>query len=169
MKIEFIENIPKNHSESPILISGESSIDFSGKQFLTLTEENGGLIIYEIRHENHCSPFKQAEFLNNILVVGHEKHCYLFDIGNQSQLTVLKLSVYFGHIYTEGEFIYVADADGIYCLNQNGTILWSNNELGIDGVIINNFGDTEIYGSGEWDPPSGWEDFIIDKKTGRKK
>jgi hypothetical protein len=168
MKIEFIENIPENHSEPPILISGEASIDFNGKQFLSLTKENGRFTIYEIRYEYHGSPFKQAEILNNILVVGHDEYCYLFDIGTKRQLKVLRLSGYFGHIYLEDEFIYVADAYGIYCLSKNGTKLWSNNELGTDGVIINDFCDAEIYGIGEWDPPGGWEDFIIDKKTGKK-
>jgi len=168
MKIEFIKNFPENFSETPILISGESSIEFNGKQFLSLIKEDGKLNIYEIRYEYHCSPYKQAEVLNNIGIVGHEAHCYLFDINNKTQCTILKLSGYFGHIYIDDQFIYVADANGLYCLNQEGTILWSNNKLGIDGVIINDFGKNEISGSGEWDPPGGWEDFTIDKKTGKK-
>jgi len=168
MKIEFIENIPENYAESPILISGESSIEFNLKQLLSLTKDDDRLTIYEIRYEYHCSPFKQAEALKNIIVVGYEGHCYLFDIENKTQLTALKLSGYFGHIYLENEFIYVTDANGLYCLNQNGAKLWSNNKLGIDGVIINDFRSSEIYGSGEWNPPGGWKDFVIDKKTGKK-
>lgn len=168
MKIEFIENIPENYSESSILISGESSIEFNGKQFLSLTNEKGNLTIYEIRFEYHCSPFKQVEMLNNVIVVGHEEHCYLFDIYSKTLLTALKLSGYFGHIYIEDEIIYIADANGLYCLNQYGTEVWSNGNLGIDGVIINEFRDSEIHGSGEWDPPGGWEDFIIDQKTGKR-
>lgn len=168
MKIEFIENIPEKYSNSPILISGEPSIEFNRQQLLSLTQKDGRLTIYEIKYEHHCSPFMQAEALNNIVVVGHEEHCYLFDFTNDVFLNALKLSGYFGHIYLEGESIYVADANGLCCLNQDGTKLWSNGDLGIDGVIINDFTDSEIHGSGEWDPPGGWEDFVIDKKTGKK-
>lgn len=168
MKIEFIEEIPEYYSESTVLISGESSIEFNGKQFFSITKENGNLTIYEIRYEYHCSPFKQIEMLNNVIVVGYEEHCYLFEIDNNILLASLKLSGYFGHIYIKNDFIYVADANGLYCLNQDGTELWSNVNLGIDGVIINEFKNSEIYGSGEWDPPNGWKNFIIDQKTGKK-
>lgn len=168
MKIEFIEDLPENHSESTILISGESSINFNGKQFFSITKENGNLTIYEIRYEYHCSPFKQIEILNQLIIVGHEEHCYVFEMNDNILHTGLKLSGYFGHIYIQDEFIYVADANGLYCLDQEGTELWSNVNLGIDGVIINEFRNSEIHGSGEWDPPGGWEDFIIDQKTGKK-
>lgn len=149
-----------------MLISGKTSLEFNRKQFLSLTYEDGSLDMYEIRYAYHCSPFKHAEVQNTILLVGHEEHCYFFDIGTNTQLTVLQLSGYFGHMYVDNELIYVADAHGLYCLNQVGTLLWSNGALGIDGVIIHDFGDAEIFGSGEWDPPGGWEDFVIDKKTG---
>ncbi len=28
---------------------------------------------------------------------------------------------------------------------------------------------SEIHGSGEWDPPGGWVDFILDKRNGEKR
>lgn len=167
MKVEFIEDIPENYPESPILISGKPSIYFNRRQFLSLTKQNGKLTIYEIRYEYHGSPFRQIEFLKNTLVVGHEEHCYLFDIHTNSEIKILKLSGYFGKIYLEDECIYIADANGLFCLNMDGTERWSNGNLGIDGVIIHDFGDSSIYGSGEWDPPGGWKDFVIDKKTGK--
>lgn len=99
MKIEFIENIPKYHSESPILISGESSLEFNNKQFLSVTKEDGKIDIYEIRYEYHCSPFKQAEVMNNILVVGHE-------VLNLNEKTITKR---IGKVINRGvEFYFVS-------------------------------------------------------------
>ena len=36
----------------------------------------------------------------------------------------------------------------------------------MDGVIIHDFYENKILGSGEWDPPGGWRDFTLDKQTG---
>ena len=121
MKIDFIENIPEEYSESPILISGGISTEFYWKQFLSLTKEDGRLNIYEIRYEYNCSPFKEVKLLDNVIVIGHDKHCYLFDIESVTQVLILKLSGYFESIYLDDELIYVADAGGLYCLNKDGT------------------------------------------------
>jgi len=169
MEIEFINSIPKNYKGSTILISGESSIYLNKRQFLSLSDGGKILNIYEIKYEYQCSPFKQTQILKNIIAIGHEEHFYLFDIINSIQITVLKLSGYFGEIYLNDGLIYIADANGLHCVKQNGTLIWTNNELGIDGVIINNFIDSEIHGIGEWNPPGGWEEFVIDKETGEKK
>jgi len=45
---------------------------------------------------------------------------------------------------------------------------WHNDQLGIDGVIIDRFGDATLFGQGEWDPPGGWRDFVLDKQTGKQ-
>lgn len=75
---------------------------------------------------------------------------------------------YFGHLYYDNGAFYIADAIGLHCIDKNGQILWYNAELGIDGVIVNEFTDSMIFGSGEFDPPGGWIDFSIDKLTGTK-
>jgi len=50
---------------------------------------------------------------------------------------------------------------------MQGEIIWVNNSLGIDGVIIEKFDTDKIYGSGEWNPPGGWRDFVLDINTGK--
>ncbi|MEO6721779.1 MAG: hypothetical protein ABIN67_15640 [Ferruginibacter sp.] len=73
---------------------------------------------------------------------------------------------YFGRLYLNKKYFYVADACGLYCIDKSGTILWKNNNLAIDGVIINDFAKDKIFGSGEWDPPGGWREFILDEQIG---
>lgn len=169
MKISFIENIPENYDELPVLISGDSSKDWNGRQYLALSTENEIIKIFEIRFEYNCSPFKQADILNNVIGIGLEEHYYLYNIVQNENLAIVKLSGYFGHTYQDDDLIYVADANGLHCFDQNGTKIWDNSELGIDGVIIHEFTQSEIYGSGECDPPGGWEDFILDKRSGKRK
>ena len=74
---------------------------------------------------------------------------------------------YFCHLYYDKEAFYITDAYGLYCINKFGEILWSNTTLGIDGVIVMNITDNEIFGSGQCDPPDGWIDFLLDRATGK--
>ncbi len=177
MKVEFLDK-NDNRSDS-ILISGLDSVDYKSRQILSI-DSNNEIGFYEIRYEYHISPFKSAELSNNILLVGFEEYFYMFDTITKKNLLSLKLSGYFGHFYhndssiyaedfyQNDNLIYVADATGIYCVNINGAIQWRSDELGLDGVLIMRIDNVYIYGDGEWDPPGGWIDFIIDKQTGKK-
>lgn len=169
MEIKFVDLLPENYTEQPILISGSSSIQHSEKQYLSLNQGNGIFKIYEIRYQYQCSPFNRAKLIGDIIVIGHEEHFYLFNMTQNSNFINLKLSGYFGHFYEYDDLIYVADANDLYCLNLLGEIKWQTKNLGIDGVLISKFTESNIFGSGEWDPPGGWEDFILDIKTGDKK
>ncbi|BCZ45775.1 hypothetical protein psyc5s11_18420 [Clostridium gelidum] len=46
--------------------------------------------------------------------------------------------------------------------------MWTAEILGIDGVLVNNFDGERIYGAGEYDPPGGWVDFVINSRTGKR-
>jgi outer membrane protein assembly factor BamB len=169
MEIKFVDILPENYTEQPILISGNSSIVHNQKQYLSCSQVDGTLSIYEIRYEHHSSPFKQAMVIGNNIAIGHEEHFYLFNLTENTNIIKLKLSGYFGNFYVNENLLYVTGANDLYCLDQIGIIKWQTKNLGIDGVIINDFTESDIYGNGEWDPPGGWEEFILDIKTGTKK
>ena len=122
--------------------------------------------VFEIRYEYHCSSFKEALIVDTILAVGHEEHFYLFDLTTNTNILRLKMNGYFGHLYLNDNYFYVADAGGLYCIDKFGKTRWENSNLAIDGVIVNNITDNKIFGSGEWDPPGGWRDFTLDKHSG---
>jgi hypothetical protein len=166
MTYTFVNNLPDYIHTDPVLISGKDSLQFHEKEFLLLHQNDGLGALYEIRYEQHCSPFKQVIVSDHILAVGHEEYFYLFDQPSCKNLLRLKLSGYFGHLYTNNNHFYVSDANGITCINQQGKICWNNNGLGVDGIIINSFTGDCILGAGEWDPPGGWKDFMLEKNTG---
>ena len=103
---------------------------------------------------------------NDILLVGFEENFYMFDTIKNENLLSLKLSFYFGHFYQNNNLVYVADASSIHCIHKNGKIKWQTDNLGIDGVVINEIDDQFLFCSGEWDPPGGWIDFILEKQSG---
>jgi hypothetical protein len=135
-------------------------------EFLILEQHGQAEGLFEIRYEYHCSPFKEAIIIADVLAVGFEEHFYMFDMKKKSTILKLKVSGYFGHLYYNREFFYITDSGGVFCIDKAGSLIWQNNNLGIDGVIINEFTDGKILGSGEWDPPGGWRDFILDNKPG---
>ncbi len=156
------------HCIEPVVISGPESYPLANMEYVNLSE-NGKLVkVFEIKYEYHCSPFNEARVIGNLLAVGHEGFFYLFDLNNNMNILSLEMEGYFGHMYQDGNLIYVADAGSLHCINHKGMVLWQNTNLGIDGVIIHEIDQDKIYGDGEWDPPGGWIGFLLDKQTGRK-
>jgi outer membrane protein assembly factor BamB len=168
MSLEFTDNLPDNITLSPVLISGRLSAACSNQGFLTLREGATIKALYEIKYEAQGSPFREALLIDHLLAVGHEAHFYLFNLMTNETILRLDLNAYFGHLYHDHGVFYVADAHGLYCIDKNGEIFWSNEELGIDGVVVHEFTEDKILGSGEFDPPGGWIAFSIDKATGYK-
>lgn len=166
MNFDFTDKSPDDLNLQPIVISGQESSSLNWREYLIASQKEGEKSLYQIRYEHHCSPFKQAIIVDNILAVGHEEHFYLFNLTTNTNMLRLKMEGYFGHLYFDRDVFYVADAGGLYCVDKNASINWQNNNLAIDGVIIKEFGENKISGSGDWDPPDGWRDFILDKQTG---
>lgn len=152
-------------AQTPKLISGEQSRQYSNIEYLSIP--NAG--VFGIRFEYYCSPFRQAAISNNLLLVGHEAHFYLYDLETQQNILSLEMNGYFGHFYLHDAYFYVADACDFSCIDKNGNTIWKTTGLGIDGVIINTFTANEIHGSCEMDPPGGWTNFILDLQSGIKK
>lgn len=169
---EFIKEIPFRYTKEVPLISGTGSSVFGGQEFLIIGDKENwyddtkDILAFEIRYEYSCSPFREVMVVNNILAVGHEEYFYLYDLNTKNSIVIFKVDGYFSHLYLHENIFYIADASGIMAINKAGDILWENHSLAIDGVIINDFDEGKIYGSGEYDPPGGWRDFIIDLATG---
>ena len=166
MIFTFYPDIIPDVSETEV-ISGEAPFHFGNSEYL-IVRDGEEKRAFKIIYEAHCSPFRDAIIQDNLLLVGHEEHFYLYDLQARRSLLVLKLKGYFGHLYVDDDdSFYVADAQGLYRIDRNGNIGWHRESLGIDGIIIEKFTQGQIFGSGEWDPPGGWQDFVLDKKTGK--
>jgi len=162
----FSKKLPDSFNK-PIIISGPDSANDPNHEYILLKENDIIQKVFEIKYLTSGGPYKEALIFYKLLVVGHYQFLYLYDLMDNSNILRLELYGYFGHLYIHDNKLFVADAGGIYCLNNKGKIIWKNESLGIDGVFISKFDEGKIYGSGEWDPPGGWRDFILDKNNGR--
>ncbi|HWK03758.1 MAG TPA: hypothetical protein VNS58_09005 [Puia sp.] len=166
MTLTFAPNLPADYRKGPIVISGEASLPYPAQEYILGWEGEECVAIYEIRYNAHTDPFKEAGFLGSLLGAGHEEYFYLFDTKAWENRLTLPMEGYFGHLYVADDRFYVADAYGLYCIDKTGTVCWHNDKLGIDGVCVNRFDGPHLFGEGEWDPPGGWRDFVLDKQTG---
>ena len=55
---------------------------------------------------------------------------------------------------------------GLVRVEPDGHVRWRNNDLGLDGVVLDKVSEVSITGSGEWDPPGGWRSFQISTAKG---
>jgi hypothetical protein len=167
MNFEFLQTVPAEFHGPVRLISGAGSSSFSGIEYVITAKNESEISIFEIRYEYHCSPFKGAMIEDNVLAVGHEEFFYLYDLKNDTTLATIKMDGYFCHLYFNNDLFYVTSAGSVYCIDKEGHEIWLNSNVGIDGVLINEFVDGKIYGMGEWDPPGGWREFTLDQRSGK--
>lgn len=165
MTFSFAPALPRDYNGTYPVISGENSLNNPHSEYLVAREDDK-VQAFEIKHQAHGLPFKQAMIIDNLLLVGYQEHFYLYNLSIEKNIVSIEMAGYFSQFYLHLNLIYVADAEGLWCINYSGNVVWKNENLGLDGVIILKFEDDKIYGSGEWDPPGGWKDFLLDLKTG---
>jgi hypothetical protein len=76
------------------------------------------------------------------------------------------LGCYFEEFITGEDYLLAISGQGIVRLDAAGAVVWRNDALAVDGVIVFDVEDGAIDGQGEWDPPGGWRDFLVSLETG---
>lgn len=76
------------------------------------------------------------------------------------------MQTYFSDLVPLADCLLAVSGQGLVCLGSDGTMLWRNDDLGIDGIIVGEVADGVISGDGEWDPPGGWRPFRVSLRTG---
>ena len=117
------------------------------------------------RNFDESFAFKDAVTWFSLLVIGWGHSVYLIHTESMDS-TRLECDSYFEDLYKDDDYLLIASGESLTRIDKDGSILWQSNMLGIDGVIVNDVNDGIIKGSGEWDPPGGWEPFQIYLETG---
>ncbi len=162
----FATKVSPSQREAAILISGETSANMAGLEYVIESNEEGDQRVFKIHYSFHCSPFKEIRRIGDLLFVGHESHLYVFDVVKEENVLSMEMDGYFEGLYLHEDLVYVTGCHDLFCLNVRGEVLWKRDQLGIDGVIIDRFEGDLLWGSGEWDPPGGWRTFRCDRRSG---
>ncbi|MFL9837519.1 hypothetical protein ABS768_08425 [Flavobacterium sp. ST-75] len=161
MDYNFQPSVPRDFNKQPVLISGEESLKFSNTEYLVINDE-----VFEIRFRYFVGPFKEVVVTENLIAVGYQDNFYLYNKIDKTTLLVIPLKGYFSSLHFHEQRFYVSDMEFLYCIEKSGKLLWQSNSLAVDGVMIKDFTAQRIMVQAELDPPGGWKDFILNKKTG---
>lgn len=122
---------------------------------------------FDARYLAIDTPFRKAAIVwYDWFVFGFGERAILVSLDLQKQIEI-SLGIYFETFTEDADFLLIASGQGIVRLEPQGTIVWRNDDLGIDGVLIHDIEDGIIEGDGEWDPPGGWRPFRISLATGK--
>ncbi len=126
--------------------------------------------IINLKVESEFSPiFTQCEVVNKIVIVGYGDRFYMFDLDKKKIKKNILIDGYFSSFLVADDEIFVATNYHVINISFDGKEKWVSDSLGIDGIVLSRITQTELFGSGEWDPPGGWENFILNRKTGKKR
>lgn len=137
-------------------------------EFYVLVEKAGTpylhIDLYADSEQARC--FQKSIIWLSWVVVGYGNCVHLISINDEAAKTVV-LDDYFGNLYPYDDFLLVASGRSLIKFDVDGQIVWRNDGLGIDGVIVHCVFNDIISGEGEWDPPGGWRLFQISLETGK--
>ena len=118
--------------------------------------------------------FKSLKVSGYDLVIGFGESVHFINVKTGFSKSV-KLDGYFGELYTPEEFdlddsefdVLIASCDYLHHFDFSGAELWKSGQLGIDGVIVQDVKPPLIRVVGEWDPPGGWQETMLNLSDGK--
>jgi hypothetical protein len=132
-----------------------------------LIEENGTpkLRVDLYAGSDQCYHFNEVAVWQKVVVIGFGHNVYCVEPETRDA-AVHQLGSYFGKLYSGEHYLLVASAERLYRLNREGSLQWTTQPLGIDGVVVNSVENGIVEGEGEWDPPGGWKTYRVHLVSG---
>jgi hypothetical protein len=160
---EIREALPDDWASVPTVAIGGST---GPADLFVLAEEGTARRRFDLHYlETDYRHPPQATFWRGWFAFGFGGRAILYREADGASVKI-DLGCYFGDFLTGEEWLLVTSGQGIIRLDPEGRIVWRNDELGLDGVLIFDVEGDVIDGQGEWDPPGGWEDFLVSLETG---
>ncbi|UTY57189.1 hypothetical protein [Massilia sp. erpn] len=173
MKISFLDSDALAFEKSLLVDSSTSSDAISARVGVVVGGRDFLRIDLAETFEYTC--FQAVRMLGNKAFIGFGERLFVVDIITE-HVVLYKMAGYFCDLFDTEDFEYAgsdfsilaSSASELLAFDQDGTLLWKTEELGIDGVIVHKVSSTGIEGDGEWDPSGGWEPFVLSSRTGER-
>lgn len=135
----------------------------------------GERVRIDIAATTECVCFQAVRSVGSKAFIGYGSRLFIVDLST-NEVVIYEMDGYFSNLFdaddlntTAEDFSVLASSSSeLFAFDLDGKLLWKAESLGIDGVIAEDATSTQINGSGEWDPPGGWEPFIVDRRTGKR-
>jgi hypothetical protein len=133
----------------------------------------GERVRIDIAATDQYACFKAVRTVGSKAFIGYGERLFIVAMSTNA-VVVYQMDGYFCDLFDTDDLDTTADdfcilassASELFAFDLEGALLWKAQELGIDGVRAHVATTTQIRGSGEWDPPGGWEPFLLDRRTG---
>jgi hypothetical protein len=173
MKILFLGSDDSAFERSILVGSSDPSGAIAARVGVMVGDTN--LLRIDLAESFECTCFQEARMIGDKAFIGFGERLFVVDITTE-HVVVHKMSGYFCGLFDAEELEYVgsefsilaSSASELLAFNQDGTLLWKTEGLGFDGVIVHKVSPAGIEGDGEWDPPDGWEPFVLSSRTGER-
>lgn len=109
--------------------------------------------------------FQAACLFREYLCVGMEDRVYFVSIETGG-IREMQVALYFGQFREQGERLYIASGESLYCLDRDCNPVWTAGSIAVDGIRILEMEDGAIRVLCEMDPPGGWVERWISLEDG---
>lgn len=124
------------------------------------------LLVHAYMGSDESYTFHDALVWRNFLVIGWGHSVFLISLESNLVTQHSFGPSYFSSLHANDEMLLIASQDQLIRIAPDVSVMWKTADLGIDGVLVHDFNDHIIRGSGEWDPPGGWVEFQVCADTG---
>ncbi|WP_167085851.1 hypothetical protein [Massilia frigida] len=135
----------------------------------------GGLLRIDVADAVEATCFQAIRLAGTKAYIGYGARVFIVDCVTED-VVMYQMDGYFCEFFdaeeleTSGEdfCVLASSASELFAFGSDGALLWKTTQLAIDAVMVHSATGTHIKGSGEWDPPGGWEPFILATRTGER-
>lgn len=175
VRAEFLAELGPEWAAAESMAIGRRAAGSGPDAHVGVTVDGAPALRVDVFTNLECTAFSEAVCIAPVVAIGYGDHVHFVDVRTREAKSV-ELSGYFGALYTAEEIglrdrpfdFLVASADSLLRFTADGSLLWRAERLGIDGVRVDDVVGCRIEGSGEWDPPGGWQPFAVDLATGHR-
>jgi hypothetical protein len=137
------------------------------ERFVTLAD--GGRLVLRVdvyKSGPQCCAFEDAILWRDNLIIGFGSWVHAIPVATRKAIS-FDVDPYFGHLYPTADYLLIASGVCLYRMEPDCSLLWESPRLGIDGVVVHEAGPQSVRGDGEWDPPGGWQPFLLSAHDGK--
>lgn len=136
-------------------------------RYVTVFEHDKPILRVDVYPDpTDCYPFQETIVWRGNLIVGFGRYVHAISLADRSTVTIA-LDSYFGQLYPTPDYLLLASGNGLFRLEPDRSVLWKKEDLGIDGVVVDDTGPPVVRGHGEWDTPGGWRPFAVMAADGK--
>jgi hypothetical protein len=100
------------------------------------------------------------------LAIGTGHRVYLVRLEDRRTVLV-RLRSYFQRFEVDTEHLLIVCGQGLGLVDTTGRLVWLNEDLAVDGIVVHAIEGGVIHGDAELDPPGGWKPFAVALSDGR--